>query len=218
MKKSLFIIRFLIIFIILFSLNSCKDDVVTTPEEEALLGDSSLPYHWKTWMGHIPDSLYLSQITILGSHDAGADKSSAKDEVGWPEWHYVICHDFHFKNQLKLGVRWFDIRLYYHDGGALSIHHGTYYLNKNFDDILRWSIDFLQDYPQETVILMLKQEHSNESAAEFGRAVYHKMENHGLSHFYLDYKVPTLGEVRGKIVIVRKFDNQLGKDFGVYFY
>ena len=31
-------------------------------------------------------------------------------------------------------------------------------------------------------------------------------------------KVPTVGEARGKIVIIRRFDNKLEHDFGMHFY
>ncbi|MCK4569394.1 MAG: phosphatidylinositol-specific phospholipase C [Bacteroidales bacterium] len=164
-------------------------------------------------MAHVDDGISLNQITIPGTHDSGSDKHSSK--VGWPEWHYVICHDFGIPNQLKLGVRWFDIRLAY-DGGDLTLHHAKYDLHKNFKDVLNWSVDFLNEHPSEVVILMIKQEHSSASNHDFGGAVYNKMKDRGLHHFFLEDRVPTLGEARGKIYIVRRFQKPSGADFGIY--
>jgi len=217
MNKKL-LTRIGITFVILtLTVSACKKESISyipVEAEEQMPGDEDLPYHWKTWMGHVPDSFYLSQITIPGTHDAGADKHTS--HVGWPEWHYVICQDFDISNQMKLGVRWFDIRLYYHSGGDLSVHHSKYYLHKNFDDVIMYAKDFLKDHHKETIILMIKQEYSSVSDHSFGEAVYKRFEKHGLEHFYLEDKMPTLGEVRGKIYIVRRFHNKLGKPCGTF--
>ncbi len=218
MKQAVYLGKICIVFSILtLALASCTKETHYIPVQSGdtlPLGDQDLPYHWKTWMGHVPDSFYLSQITIPGTHDAGADKHTS--DVGWPEWHYVICQDFDIPNQMNLGVRWFDIRLKCHDGGDLSVHHSSYYLHKNFDDVVMYAKNFLKDHPKETIILMIKQESSNVSEETFGQAVYSRFEKHGLEHFFLEDKMPPLGEVRGKIYIIRRFHNKLGKPCGTF--
>lgn len=204
--------------VVSFLFNGCnkKEDTEPTPvlpNPPISDSDHDLPYTYETWMGHVDGSLSLNQITIVGTHDSGADKHSSK--VGWPEWHYVICQDFGIPNQLKLGVRWFDIRLRYYDGG-LPLHHSSFYLHKNFSDVLHWSIDFLNDHPSEVVILMIKQEHSSASSHDFGTRVYNEMKDKGLHHFFLKDRVPTLEEARGKIYIVRRFQKPNSDDFGIY--
>lgn len=212
--KTYSLLRLIAGFVILALLFSACTDI-SQPNDDITLEDQNLPYHWRAWMYHVPDSLYLSQITIPGTHDAGADKHSSNLHWCDPK-PYIICQDFNMQNQMKLGVRWFDIRLNYHDEGELSVHHDKYYLNKNFDDVLSWSIDFLNEWHHEIIILMIKQEHSSVSDYDFGEAVFKKMENHGLNHFYLEKKVPTIAEARGKIYIVRRFVNHTGNKFGVY--
>ena len=64
---------------------------------------------------------------------------------------------------------------------------------------------------------MIKQEHSSKSDEEFGQYVYNDLVNKGIHYFWLQNRVPLLGEVRGKIVIVRRFENHTGKDFGMHF-
>lgn len=196
----------------------CKKDSTNNPDEEIPLEDQGLPYHKEHWMTDVHDSLYLTQITIPGSHDAGADKHTSK--IPWydaAEKPYIICQDFMFINQMKLGIRWFDIRLDYHNNGELTLYHGKYNLHKSFDDILNGAIGFLSTRPSEVIILMIGQEHSSASDKDFSNAVYDKIKNHGLSHFYLHYNIPKLENVRGKIYIVRKCGNHTGHDFGIYF-
>lgn len=179
--------------------------------------DQPLPYTRLNWMSSLADSNRLSQVTIPGTHDSGADLHTSR------LWgiidQFVICQDFRLANQLRLGVRWFDIRLRLFNGG-LCVHHGAFYLHKNFDDLLQSALDFLQPGSPgagETVVFMIKQEYSGAGDREFGAAVYERLQARGLANFYLENRVPTLGEVRGKIVIVRRFDNGLGVDFGMQF-
>lgn len=183
--------------------------------EDILLDDQNLPYCRSNWMGHLPDTLCLSQVTIPGTHNAGADKHTS--QIWWLVEDYVICQNFRIKNQLKLGIRWLDIRLRYHNG-SLLVHHGPFYLRKNFSNILDCSSDFLENHPSEVIILMIKQEHSKVSSYKFSEAVYTGMKDHGLHYFYRENKIPTVGEARGKIYIVRRFVNETGKDLGIYVY
>ncbi|MCD4695409.1 MAG: hypothetical protein K8S16_04130, partial [Bacteroidales bacterium] len=48
-------------------------------------------------------------------------------------------------------------------------------------------------------------------------AVYQKIEQHGIQRFYLQNNVRKLGDVRGKVYIVRRFSNAINKDFGIEF-
>lgn len=214
--KKMYIFKIVAISISLLFL-SCNKETSDIPDDDSgpiSLEDEGLPYSRKDWMKDVQNTLTLAEITIPGTHDAGADRHSA--QVGWPEWHYVVGQDFHFINQMRLGVRWFDIRLEYDDGN-LNLHHAKYDLKKQFHDILDWSIGYLNKWPSEVIILMVKQENSNVSDEEFGAAVYEKIKNHGLEYFYLEDNVPKLEDARGKVYIVRRFVNHTKNDFGIYF-
>ena len=211
--------RFYFVFLSLFIITSiflwgCKKADNNPEPADPLLGDSELPYTREDWMSNVDDGITLGQMTIPGTHDSGADlHTSQVNSIASP---YVICQDFHMTNQLKLGVRWFDIRLRYVDDGDLAVHHGDYYLHKNFSDVLNWSLEFLSDHPSEVVILMIKQENSSASAHDFGWAVYNEILSKGLDHFFLENRVPSLGEARGKIFIVRQFQKPASMDFGIF--
>jgi 1-phosphatidylinositol phosphodiesterase len=223
MKNNQLNFFFGIFIMMLLLVNGCKKDETQNPQDpEYELGDDdqNLPYHWKTWMGHVDGSLHLNQITIPGTHESGADKHTSNIHWYNPERPWIICQDFSIPNQLNLGVRWLDIRLnYVADKDELTVHHSSHYLHKNFDDVLGYCIKFLNDHPTETIILMIKQEYSNANKEHFSKRVYDHIKKKGLSSFYLHNSVPKLDDVRGKIYIVRRFENKSGHSpFGVYAY
>jgi 1-phosphatidylinositol phosphodiesterase len=190
----------------------CPDSLGAHPADN----DKPLPYTRSNWMSGLDTNKYLSEITLPGTHDTGADLHTSQQGALAA---YVICQDYRLANQLQLGVRWFDIRLRLYNG-ALCVHHGSYYLHKNFDDLLQPALDFLKAGSAgagEVVVFMIKQEYSSASDRDFGAAVYAKLQAHGLGKFYLQNKAPRLGEARGKIVIVRRFNNAQGADFGMQF-
>ncbi len=202
---------------VMLTVLACDNDSTEDPALQVSGADQPLPYSHPDWMSYIPDdqNLYLSELSIPGTHDPAADLHTAQ-VASASQWE-VICQDFRMANQLLLGVRWFDIRLR-DDDGVLTAFHGPFYLHKNFDDELGYALDFLRDHPTETVIFTLKQEHSSKSDRDFGNAVYSYLERHGLDNFYLTNDVPLLKDVRGKIVIIRRFINDTGhKDFGMDF-
>jgi len=172
--------------------------------------DHDLPYQYSDWMANISDTMYLSEITIPGTHDAGADLHTSQQGSMSK---YTIAQDFRLANQLMMGVRWFDIRLS-DDEGTMTIYHGPYYLHKNFNDLLNPALDFLEAHPTETVIFMIKQEHSNRGDAAFAHGVYWNYLNKNLNRYWLDDHMPTLGQVRGKLIIMRRFNDTGGLPLG----
>ena len=219
MRTLINILRlFIFLAFILTITQSCKkndsesSDLLVVLLEE----DEELPYQNTHWMKMIDDDKSLSEITIPGTHDAGADQHTSQvspllDDV-------VICQDFTLENQLKLGVRWIDVRLRLKDG-VLTLHHGDFYLNKNFNDFLDVAINFLTDHPHEAVIFMIKQEKSDESDHDFAMAVHNYLHERSVSdneHFYLERFIPLMREARGNIVFVRRFENDTEYPLGMH--
>jgi uncharacterized protein (TIGR02145 family) len=191
---------------------SCKKD----PDEggvgaDPIGPDRALPYTYPSWMANIDGNKYLSEITIPGTHDCGADlHTSAQGTMS----DITIAQDFRIANQLLLGVRWFDIRLN-DDDGTMTVFHGPYYLHKNFNDLIRPSLDFLTAHPTETVIFMIKQEHSSRGDDAFANGVLGYLNWSYPDRFWMGDHIPQLKEVRGKVVITRKFWGTHGYPMGV---
>lgn len=148
------------------------------------------------WMGELPDDLPLDDLTMPGAHNACA-------LVGGP-FDTAKCQDLALPELLKAGVRYLDVRCRPVDG-AFAIHHGPIYQRKNFQDVLTECRTFLDENPGETLVLGVQKEHSDASAEEFARIFHdHYLDELGfdeLLHRDSD-AVPTLGDVRQRIVLV----------------
>jgi uncharacterized protein (TIGR02145 family) len=196
------------------SLISCKKSSSTgdgsDPGTHPKDADRALPYTNTSWMAGIDDSRYLSELCIPGTHDCGADLHTSEQGAAWAN---VIAQDFCLYNQMMLGVRWFDVRLN-DDGGIMTVYHWHYYLHKNFTDLITWAIQFLDAYPTETVVFAIKQENSTRGDDAFANGIWCGYLYPYLNHFWLNNWIPQLGEVRGKIVIMRQFEGTHGYPMG----
>ncbi len=201
------------LFCSLLLITSCKKDPIHNDGVGAdpIGPDRALPYIYPDWMKYINNDKYLSEITIPGTHDCGADlHTSAQGTLT----NLTIAQDFRIANQLMLGVRWFDIRLN-DDDGTMTVFHGPYYLHKNFNDLIRPTLDFLTAHPTETVVFMIKQEHSNRGDDAFANGVMGYLNWSYPDRFWMGDYIPTLGDVRGKVVIVRQFWGTHGYEMGL---
>ncbi len=154
-----------------------------------------------SWMSRIPDETPLWQISIPGTHDAATGH------------HLVLpgmakCQNFDFPRQLMDGIRCFDIRLNY----FLMTHHSLVLCNTTCKELFDYVKDFLERYKRETVIFLV----SAESPDKFMKFFDEYPEYKSITH--LGTKITTLGEVRGKIVIMRRFEVENNKTFGINLY
>ncbi|MEV6955649.1 phosphatidylinositol-specific phospholipase C [Streptomyces sp. NPDC051183] len=144
------------------------------------------------WMAGLGDSTALQRMTIPGTHDSGARQGGL----------YVACQNTSIAEQLDSGIRFLDVRCRV-TGGSFAIHHGAFYQNLMFGDVLVACANFLGAHPRETVLMRLKQEYSEDSDATF-RAVFDDyLDNRGWRPlFRIADALPTLGQARGKVVLL----------------
>ncbi|MBP8539702.1 phosphatidylinositol-specific phospholipase C [Streptomyces sp. MK37H] len=156
------------------------------------------------WLSAIADATPVQRLTLPGTHDSGA-------RFGGP---WTECQNTTIADQLASGIRFLDIRCRAFDN-AFPIHHGAFYQNLNFDDVLGACRSFLSAHPSETVLMRVKQEYSEESAAEFRRIFDIYLDDKGWrSLFRLDSTLPTLGQARGRVVLLADSDNMPGVRYG----
>ena len=82
-----------------------------------------------------------------------------------------------------------------------SVYHGARSQRNTFVAVLAELRSFLESYPTETVIMSIKDEKRHE---DFSRLVWLDMEKYR-DLWFLENRVPTLGEVRGKAIIMGRF-------------
>ncbi|MGW2018692.1 phosphatidylinositol-specific phospholipase C [Streptomyces sp. NPDC001927] len=144
------------------------------------------------WMAGHGDPTPLQKLTLPGTHDSGA-------RFGGP---WSECQNTTIAQQLAAGIRFLDVRCRV-TGGSFAIHHGASYQNMMFGDVLIACRDFLAAHPSETVLMRVKQEYSSDSDATFGAVFTDYLDNRGWrSLFRIGDTVPTLGEARGKVVLI----------------
>lgn len=157
------------------------------------------------WMKYVDNNKFLDELSIPGTHDSG---TCSVDNDTEPQSSQAKCQQDYIPTQLLEGVRYFDIRL--GKGENPGIDHGACYLLKkdgNFmhlSDVIGYFNTFLSENPTEALIMLVSRgndEATNESLTTALGKVFD--ENPDL--FYTSSRIPTLGEVRGKIVLLRRF-------------
>jgi 1-phosphatidylinositol phosphodiesterase len=160
-----------------------------------------------SWMGTIPDDTCISRITIPGTHDSASYNASDAAK-------YVQTQSRDLFNQLEVGCRFLDIRLVL-DDGVLELHHGNRDLDLNFGQMVALCQAFLARYPRESILMSVKNEDSDADPTAFAQAVQ-KAVNTAPALWWTGDTLPKLGEVRGKIVLMRRFPlNGVNPPFGI---
>ena len=157
------------------------------------------------WMKYVDDNKFLDELSIPGTHDSG---TCSVDNDTEPQSSQAKCQQDYIPTQLLEGVRYFDIRL--GKGEDPGIDHGACYLLKkdgNFmhlSDVIGYFKTFLSENPTEALI-MLASRGNDEATNESLTTALGKVFDENPDLFYTSSRIPTLGEVRGKIVLLRRF-------------
>lgn len=158
----------------------------------------------KDWMGRLPDHIFVSQLSIPGTHDSAT--GNGVDMAGFSQ-----CQDIDVATQWSVGVRAFDFRPKVKDG-YLNINHGVSETKLRLDSALYLLRDSLKAHPSEFAVIHCLYA----SAYENDKANYVALLTELLSSEDLkDYFVPfrrdlTVGDMRGKILLLSR-DNYANK-------
>ncbi|RPD59203.1 PLC-like phosphodiesterase [Lentinus tigrinus ALCF2SS1-7] len=111
--------------------------------------------------------------------------------------------------QLQSGIRVLDIRLAVVDGHLIA-YHGIYPQRTPFQDILSDVHDFLTAAKtcREALVMSIKQEDfATTPLPYFSQCVHDEIMNGpgGRDMWFLENRIPTLAEVRGKVVMLSRF-------------
>lgn len=151
---------------------------------------------------NLRDDIYLSELNIAGTHDSATAYVAMENTAR--------CQDKTVAEQLAMGVRFLDIRLTQKDGEFYLVHSlADCYSDKKktkrvtFGEVLEICKGFLRDNPEETLILSIKQDRGIINRWFFP-PFYDKYIRADEKSWYLENRVPTLGECRGKLVLMRR--------------
>jgi len=167
------------------------------------------------WMSKIDDATSLGALSIPGTHESmaihGGPIAECQEDFG--DGGDVLTA------QLEAGLRAFDIRMRIVEDNKFAIHHGLIFQEANFDNVLDKFDAFLTTHPKEVLFVRAKQECTGDIGSCEDVAG-----QKGFTDIFDDYMnnspsaqrsvfrpsvdrntaaaLPTLGEARGKIVLM----------------
>ena len=180
-----------------------------------------------TWMKSVADETPIVQLNLPGTHDSATwnysqstqDALRAVTELNnqtlLPAVTYR-CQELPFIDMLDSGIRVFDLRfgldptnstLVFYHGAALQSETGS------VENVLFAFYQWLMDHPTEAVFLSFQHERK-EFTKSAQQQTYDILTSNHAKQYILQTKneLGTLGEARGKITLLRRFDLSLLPD------
>ena len=183
---------------------------------------------YANWMSLLPDDRYLSALNIPGTHDS----ATANVEGSWnASYNKVACQKYFIEQQLYAGVRALDLRTRWHGDDMVMVHgdfichtpdHNNRSKNKTFRSVLDTVIRYLKAHPTETVIATLKIDSGDKDKGRLALVnILNEYTERYPDRFYCwtgtaypdtlagtqgRMTSPTLGQARGKIVLMTRVD------------
>lgn len=147
-------------------------------------------------MADLADARGVAELSIPGTHDSGA--------LLEPIPGLARAQQLAIADQLVAGVRYLDLRCrHYQD--AFLIYHGPIDQDQTFDDVLATMVKFLDEHPGETLIVSVKEEDAPQGITRSFEATFAAYVARAPDRWYLGDTLPRLGDVRGRLVLLRRF-------------
>ena len=188
------------------------------------------------WMSFIDDDVSLTQLTIPGTHDSHAtadhmdhDRIREKYVPGkpladlvnlWVKWttggkvaagvtdaiidRFTVTQKWDINSQLYMGVRYLDLRVC--EGDSYSMCHGDIPLRGDLWGVLNDIKGFLDQHKREVVLVAILYQGAGQPSdmAAKVKTVW------DTNNWYRTRKWPTLGQARGKAVLLSRFSDSIG--------
>jgi len=167
------------------------------------------------WMSKLKkDDTPLSELILPGTHDSYSSNSRVPQVFN--------TQTITITNQLQAGIRFFDLRcsLNTDKDGALKLVmcHSIIPLRvpraqqtAELSDALGEIYDYLTKYPKEAIVVSIKNDGADNT--NFGTEVFNVI-NANIGFWRLDDTEPTLGALRGKIQLFRRFADDVSSKSG----
>lgn len=178
------------------------------------------------WMSHYADDTLLVHMNIPGTHDSATWNYSQAtqdallgitdlNQVTVPAPETFRCQELSFIDMLNMGIRAFDLRYAFDPTNTtLVFYHSQALLSETADlnNILFGFYKWLDDHSSETIFLSFQYEGSTALYASNDAAVqlqlYDALTTPAARAYFVQAQneLGTLGEARGKITLMRRFD------------
>lgn len=168
----------------------------------------------KNWMKDVNDENEVLKLNLIGTHDCVTQYIQFS--------HISKCQDRNIYEQLLLGIRALDIRVESR-GDRLKMVHGVakafnkrshFSAQMDMEDVLNHCYRFLDENKSETIVFQFK----NDSRKEMEKCFDLMLNNYikkNPEKWFLENRSPKLGEVRGKIVFIRRCAMDTAKGYNI---
>ncbi|MBR5340878.1 MAG: InlB B-repeat-containing protein [Erysipelotrichaceae bacterium] len=188
------------------------------------------------WMSKLDDNIVISDLSIPGTHDSATYQIGLIDDsIACVQNHYIFSGsnlaNYFFKisdastvGQMDRGFRHFDLRIKLDKDKGLILGHGcedSRYMVKDGEKEKQYTLSldylmrniqlFLLKHPSETILIEISEENDTGSSKQAFEYFKRKAETENV--IWCGDHVPTLGEVRGKIVIFSQLKNYQQRDY-----
>ncbi|MEB4814617.1 phosphatidylinositol-specific phospholipase C domain-containing protein [Bacillus thuringiensis] len=175
---------------------------ILTMDRSGFNVNRTVDYTNTNWMGRIPDSRRISELSIPGTHGSMALHGGVAGTIG----DIAINQTMNLETQLNSGIRYIDIRCRHHHNN-LAIHHGQIFQHAFFGShVLEPVISFLRRNPRETILMRVKEEYNPTGNTRTFSETFESFWSPNQRYFWTPTSSnPTLGEVRGRIIVLQDF-------------
>ncbi|TKA83330.1 hypothetical protein B0A55_00612 [Friedmanniomyces simplex] len=157
------------------------------------------------WMAKLDDSTAVSALTIPGTHDSAAYTNA---------WPFIQTQKMDVLGQLNSGIRYFDLRCGLRDD-IVEMVHGSAVLGVTLSMLLDIMYLWLMSHSTEALIVQIKQDRASErSSVHFAHAIWTCIAQAPI-RWRTANTTPTLGEMRGKIQLLRRFTGPTLHAYGI---
>lgn len=173
----------------------CMVQQTTWAGESSYKGSADLPAK-SAWMAWLSDQARVRDITVPGTHDSGARYGGI----------HVKTQSLTITQQLNAGVRYLDVRLR-HTGNSFAVHHGAFYQEAMFGDVLGEVVRFLANNPSEFVFMRVKEEYKPANNTRSFERTFDSYRARYSSYIWSPTSDtnPRISDVRGRIVFLQDF-------------
>ncbi|MBQ6165784.1 MAG: hypothetical protein IJK23_15040 [Clostridia bacterium] len=163
------------------------------------------------WMRPLDDALSVETLFLPGAHDCASARVFFAP-IG-------RCQSMTIADQLNAGCRYFDLRLSVRRERLAAVHGPAPCYSQRpgaggaplyADEVFETFFSFLDAHPSETALVSIQQDGIQDPV--FRTILYENYISLNENYFYLENRFPTLGETRGKLVLLRRFETAPGVD------
>jgi hypothetical protein len=155
---------------------------------------------YQNWMSGLDDDAFICQLSIPGAHDACSSSFSGGSAIGALFAGKVQTKSV--QQMLPLGARAFDLR----PNNKMNIYHGSLQTNYTFSSAMSEIYTYLGNHPTEFCVVVLRHENDGDSGDDnFANTLQSSLSS--MSSHLIDFRPNlTVGEARGKIVVMSRDD------------